>query len=67
VSNQIGVSMDNSNPLRLTKSQAAQILGLALRTIDTRIAEGKLAVVRDGRRVFILSDEVERYAKSGSQ
>jgi excisionase family DNA binding protein len=59
--------MDNSTQLRLTKSQAAQILGLALRTIDTRITEGKISVVRDGRRVFILADEVERYAKSGSQ
>ena len=55
--------MDNSTQLRLTKSQAAQILGLALRTIDTRITEGKISVVRDGRRVFILADEVERYAK----
>ena len=59
--------MDNSYQLRLTKSQAAQILGLAVRTIDTRIAEGKIAVVRDGRRVFILADEVERYAKSSSK
>jgi len=59
--------VNNPTQLRLTKSQAAQILGLAIRTIDTRIAEGKINVVRDGRRVFILADEVERYAKSGSE
>jgi excisionase family DNA binding protein len=55
----------NSNQVRLSKTEAAQVLGLAVRTLDTRIAEGKLKVIRDGRRVFILSDELERYAKSG--
>ncbi len=57
--------MTNSNQVRLSKTEAAQVLGLAVRTLDTRIAEGKLKVIRDGRRVFILSDELERYAKSG--
>ena len=60
-----GERVTNSNQVRLSKTEAAQVLGLAVRTLDTRIAEGKLKVIRDGRRVFILSDELERYAKSG--
>ena len=41
---------------RLTKQQAARVLGISSATLDRRIARGGLAIERAGRRVFVLID-----------
>lgn len=41
------------NPIAMTKQEAAQMLGVSLRTIDRLIALKELQVRRLGRRVLI--------------
>jgi hypothetical protein len=48
--------------LRYTREEAAEALGLSLRTLDYRIETQDLATKRDGRRVFITASELRRYA-----
>jgi excisionase family DNA binding protein len=49
--------------LFLTRAETATTLRLSLRTIDTLICNGELAVRRVGRRVLVPTDEVRRFAK----
>jgi len=42
-------------------TEAAYMLGLSEKTLRRRIADGALETVRDGRRVFITADELDRY------
>jgi excisionase family DNA binding protein len=53
--------------IRVSKEQGAFLLGLSLNTLENRIATGKIRVIRDGRRVFILLSEIDRYAKGESE
>lgn len=52
--------------LLIGKNEAARILGLSLRTIDSLIARSELRVRRIGKRVLILHSELERFA-NGSE
>lgn len=47
----------------LTREETAQALRLSLRTVDTLIGRGELAVRRVGRRVLIHTDEVRPFAE----
>ena len=49
--------------IRLTREEASKALRMSLGTLDKRISEGALSVVRDGKRVFILQDELNRYLR----
>lgn len=44
-----------------TLSEAAELLGISHRTIRRRAEEGRILLIRDGRRVLIAAAEVERY------
>lgn len=46
----------------LTRQETAQALRLSLRTVDTLIGRGELAVRRVGRRVLVPTAEVKRFA-----
>lgn len=46
----------------MTRMEAAQYLGCGLSKLDEMIAAGKIAVKRDGRRVFVLGNSVARFA-----
>jgi excisionase family DNA binding protein len=48
-------------PLRYSLTEVGKLLGLSRSTLYTRIAEGKLAIQKDGRRTFILATELQRY------
>lgn len=52
--------LDNSIK-RLTRLEACYILRISLATLESRIRAGDINVVRDGKRVFILRDELIRY------
>jgi excisionase family DNA binding protein len=39
-------------------------LGLSKPTIDRRIKDGKLKAHKDGRRTFVLGEELERYVSA---
>jgi excisionase family DNA binding protein len=45
---------------RLTREEASKELRISLGTLDKRIKEGKIQVVRDGKRVFITNSEIAR-------
>ncbi len=49
--------------IRLTREEASKALRMSLGTLDKRISEGALSVVRDGKRVFILQEELNRYLR----
>lgn len=53
--------------LRFEISEASSILRLSLPTIYRRIKEGKLAAHKDGRRTFITTAELKRYADACAQ
>ncbi len=46
-------------------SEAARILRLSRATVYARIREGLLKTRKDGRRTFILADELRRYIRQG--
>jgi excisionase family DNA binding protein len=48
-------------PLRYSIARAALLLGLSRSTLYTRIAHGRLATHKDGRRTFILATERQGY------
>ena len=50
----------------LNREETAASLRLSLRTVDSLIGRGELAVPRVGRRVLIPTDEVKRFAGSES-
>jgi excisionase family DNA binding protein len=45
---------------RLTREEASRRLRISLGTLDKRIKEGKIQVVRDGKRIFITESELVR-------
>jgi excisionase family DNA binding protein len=47
--------------VRLTRQEVAKILRMSLGTLDKRIKDGEISVVRDGSRIFILQSELSRY------
>lgn len=49
----------------LTREETAQALRLSVRTVDSLIARGELAVRRVGRRVLVPPDELKRFAAVG--
>ena len=49
--------------IRLTREEASKVLRMSLGTLDKRISEGALVVHRDGKRVFILQEELNRYLR----
>ena len=52
-----------TDPLKtlLTKKQVAEMLGMSAKTIDRRIRNGELPVIRDGRIIRVHPDDLERY------
>jgi excisionase family DNA binding protein len=53
VGTQTTVAEQTRSPIAMTKQEAAQMLGVSLRTIDRLIALKELQVRRLGRRVLI--------------
>jgi excisionase family DNA binding protein len=49
--------------IRLTREEASKALRVSLGTLDRRISEGSIIAVRDGKRVFILQEELNRYLR----
>ena len=45
---------------RLTREEASKKLRISLGTLDKQIREGKIQIVRDGKRIFITESEVAR-------
>jgi excisionase family DNA binding protein len=46
----------------MTRDETARALRLSLRTVDSLIGHGEIAIRRIGRRVLIPTDEVKRFA-----
>jgi len=55
-----------TRPVALSKAQAAQALGVSVRTIDNCIAQQKIRVLRIGRRVLIPMNTIEAVLKRGA-
>ena len=51
------------HPKRLTKLEVVPILRISLGTLDKRIKDGDIKIVREGKRIFILEDELIRYMR----
>ena len=51
-------------PLLLGRKEAAAALGICLRMLDYKIAQGEVAVRRIGRRVLIPRMELEKFASA---
>jgi excisionase family DNA binding protein len=49
--------------LFMTREETAKALRLSLRTVDTLIGQGEIAIRRIGRRVLIPTEEVKRFAE----
>jgi excisionase family DNA binding protein len=49
--------------LRYTKKEAAQMLSISLRMLDYSIQAGEISVRRDGTKVLITHQELQRYAR----
>ena len=53
---------DPAEELRLLSLQeACAVLGCSMKTLRRRIADGAIAVIRDGRLIRIHPDDLERY------
>lgn len=52
-------------PLRYSMREVQRLLGLSRSTLYARIADGKLAIQKDGRRTFVLASELDRYLGTG--
>ncbi len=48
----------------LSQSDAAAICGVSSRTIQRHIRAGAISAIRQGKRVYIARDEVERFQES---
>jgi len=55
-----------NRPVALSKTQAAQALGVSVRTIDNCIAQQKIRVLRIGRRVLVPMNSIEAALKRGA-
>ena len=55
-----------NRPVALSKTQAAQALGVSVRTIDNCIAQQKIRVLRIGRRVLVPMSSIESALKRGA-
>lgn len=53
--------------LLVGRREAAEALGICLRTLDYMIARGQLAARKIGRRVLIPPSELEKFAKRGGK
>lgn len=51
--------------LLVGRREAAEALGISLRTLDYMIARGQLVARQIGRRVLIQRSELEKFAKRG--
>jgi excisionase family DNA binding protein len=61
------ISVIDSLPLQKllhTKRDAATLLSISLRTVDTLIAVKELKPIRIGRRVLISDEELRKFCKS---
>src|SRR5882762_6378529 len=52
-------------PVALSKAKAAQALGVSVRTLDYRISQRKIPVLRIGRRVLVPMHSIETVLKRG--
>ncbi len=57
--NEKTIAVDRNVPIALSKQEAADLLGVSLRTIDRLIALKELPIRRLGRRVLIPRNSVE--------
>ena len=55
-----------NRPVALSKTKAAQALGVSVRTIDNCIAQKGIRVVRIGRRVLVPMHSIEAALKHGA-
>ena len=55
------IKTDPARERLLTLPDAAEILGLSLKTLRRRVAAGDLPVIRDGRLVRVHPNDLERY------
>jgi len=53
--------MSETYTTRLTRLEVCSILRISLSTLESRISTGEIKVIRDGKRVFVLKDELDRY------
>ena len=53
--------------LQHSRVEAADLLGVSLRTLDRLVADKQLSVRRIGRRVFITRDALSRFTKTDHQ
>lgn len=51
---------------RLTRDEVCNLLRISLSTLENRIRSGEIKVIRDGKRVFIATDEIKRYMEQGN-
>jgi excisionase family DNA binding protein len=54
------------NPLLLSKHEAAQLLGVSVRSLEHLISRGEIPTRRIGRRVLICRSALESFAKTDS-
>lgn len=47
----------------LSREEFAKQLGVSVRTIDRRIEEGKIAVRKEGKRILISMDQLDRASR----
>lgn len=52
--------------LLVTRDEAARVLRISVRNLDTLTAEGKLQATRIGRRVLYRREELSRFAREGA-
>jgi excisionase family DNA binding protein len=53
--------------LQYSREEAAELIGISLRTLDRLIAEKQIAVRRIGRRVLIGKDVLAQFVKRDSR
>lgn len=58
-----GCRCDHTQPMRHSYRQAARIAGVSVRTLQRRAADGTLPTLRDGGRVLIAADDLDRYLR----
>jgi len=58
----MGANMTELSKLRLTRKEAATLLGISTRHLDYRVRTGALKAVRDGSRIFLTPTALRQYA-----
>lgn len=60
------ITAPTPEPLTVTRTVAAQMLGVCLSSIDNMLRDGRLRMIRCGRKPLVCVESLKAFARTGS-